>query len=181
MIRIALPLFLASALLGGGCAAPSSPPGSTDYRLAEDFDGRRPADVGVKAVEGVAPSRVASGVREELRERLLSRRFAPVRSAEVDRRPGDYRPGGSQAVLVVTVTTWDAERLWGDGSVRVTADARLHEAGTGALLYHAHIKDVTLRAPAPARSIEERPGVFDALASLLADRLLERLPVKGDG
>ncbi len=169
------------AALACGCASPPVENPRTDYRVAEGFASRRPADIAVLPVAGALPAKAAEALRDSLRQGLLDRRFAPLRATAVDGHREDFAPGGSTAVLVVTVERWDDAALHGVGIVRMSATARLHAASTGEVLYEARLKDVRVEAGITSRTMEDRPRTIDRAAADAADRLLSDLPVKGDG
>jgi len=174
-------VVLAFAALLAGCATPAPDPGREEYRLADDYDARRPADVAVPSIAGSIPLGPSRALRAALREELLKRRYAPVRNQEVDRRPEEYAPGSANSVLQVRVTLWDEGRVNADGSVRVTAEARLFVPGGLEVLYIARLSEVVVVGPATAAATGNRERTLARAAAHLATRLLERLPPKGDG
>jgi hypothetical protein len=177
MKRLPLLLVLAAA---AGCAGTLDYPGSSQYKVADGFAGRRPADVAVLVPAGDLPDGVADALREALQSRLLELRYAPVRSKAMDLAPADFRPGGPNAVLEVVVTKWDDGAMWGDGTLRASAEARLYGAGSKDVLYRAALQDVRVQASFVAHSMEDRPTTVGQAAGELAGVLLARLPAKGD-
>ncbi|MHC4820731.1 MAG: hypothetical protein ACYTDX_03305 [Planctomycetota bacterium] len=169
------------AAFASGCASSPSDPGREDFRLVADFDARRPVDIAVFPVDGPLPLAAARAMREDLRAGLLRRRYAPIRSQEVDRRPDEYRAGGDHAVLQVIVTSWNERRVHADGTVRASAEARLFAPGGMEVLYIAVLENVVVSGPARAAITGSRERTLSGAAGHLADRLLERLPSKGDG
>ena len=176
-----LSLGLALAAAAAGCAGTLAYPGTADYRKAQGYDARRPVDVAVLAPSGSLPEGAGEALREGLRDRLRALRYAPVRSRAVDEAPGDFRPGGANAVLEVIVTKWDMGAIWGDGTLRASAEVRLYGSGSTEVLYRAILTDVVVRASFVARNMDDRPRTIGQAAAELAERLLEQLPAKGDG
>jgi hypothetical protein len=93
----------------------------------------------------------------------------------------DFKPGGANAVLEVRITKWDDGGLFGDGSVLFSADVRLVGAGSTEILFQGTLDKITVRASSVAKTMEERPTTVTQACSEAASRLLEKLPVKGDG
>ena len=174
-------LALLPAALLAGCVTRHPVPPVTDYLLAEGFGARRPADVAVLPVEGNLPPETAEALREALRRGLLERRFAPVRSKEVGARPGEFRPGGANAVMTVSVETWGDADLYGAGTVKFSGEVRLFLAGSPEPVYRATLRDVVVSARMTAHSMEDRPRTVARAAEETVVLLLARLPVKGDG
>jgi len=172
---------VAAAIAAAGCQGPLHYTGTEHYSVVQGFETRRPPDVAVLAVSGQLPEEAATALREALRARLLDLKYAPVRLQEVDRRPGDYRPGGSNAVLEVNVSKWDDFGLYGDGTVVLTAEVRLFGGGSMDVLYRGRLEDVPVQASFVASTVEDRPTTLSQAATEAAGRLLHRLPVKGDG
>lgn len=177
----ALLLALILPAAASGCASPGPDPARADYRLAEGFASRRPADVAVLPVSGALPGTAAGALRASLREGLLGRRFAPLRDREVDADPKAFRPGGPTAVLALTVDRWDDAALYGAGIVRFSGTLRLHAAGSPDVLYEARLVDVKVDAGYLSKTMEDRALSVTRAAADAADRLLAKLPVKGDG
>ncbi len=176
-----LPLLVALSAAAAGCAGTLQYPGSSEYRTAQGYDARRPADVAVLPASGDLPGGTGEAIREALRARLRGLRYAPVRGRTVDESPAEFRPGGANAVLEVVIRKWDEGSLWGDGTVRASAEVRLYGPGSTEVLYRAILEDVPVRASFVAREMDDRPRTVVQVAAELAERLLERLPVKGDG
>lgn len=174
-------LALGAATAAAGCAGTLKNPGMVDYQVAAGFDARRPADVGVLPVAGDLAAGTALALREAIRARLRELRYAPVRLKAVDEDIASFRPGGPNAVLDVKVTRWDDAALFGDGTLRASVEVRLFGAGSTEILYRGTLDDVPVRASFVARSMEDRPATVDQACAELAGRLLEKLPVKGDG
>jgi hypothetical protein len=135
----------------------------------------------VLPIAGDFDPEAAAALREALRERLLELRYAPVRVREVDQDVNEFRPGGANAVLEVSVRRWDDSGLYGDGTLRFSAQARLFAAGSTEVLYRAEIDDVPVRASTVAHRLEDRPVTVAQAAAEAAGVLLASLPVKGDG
>ncbi len=181
MRSLALILALAAAGAASGCTGTLTYPGNYEYQVAKGFDARRPAEVAVLPVSGSLDPATAVHLREGLRARLLELRYAPVRLKEIDSRIADYGPGGPHAVLEVRVTEWEDGGLFGDGSLRFSAEVRLFAAGSTEVLFRGAVEQVTVRASAVAKSIEDRPTTVAQACAEAAFQLLEKLPVKGDG
>ncbi len=179
-MRRTLVLTLA-ALAAAACGTPRAPQPLTQYRLAEAFDARRPADVAVLPVVGTLPPGTAEVLREAVRRRLLGLRYAPVRFQEVAARPAEFRPGGANAVLEVSVSRWDDAALYGTGSLGFSGEVRLYGAGSAEPLYRATLRDVTVDARTEAHAMEDRPDSLRRAAEEAAGMLLSGLPAKGDG
>lgn len=175
------PALAALALLAAACAAPRAPQAFTDFRLADGFAARRPADVAILPVGGALPADAAEALREALRARLLALRYAPVRFQEVAARPGDFRPGGPNAVIEVSVSRWDDAALYGTGTLRLSAEAILTGAGSAEPLYRGTLRDVAVDARVEAHAMEDRPESLRRAAEEAAGLLLSGLPAKGDG
>jgi uncharacterized protein YbjQ (UPF0145 family) len=177
-----LAAVLVAAGLAAGCAGRMTYPGSVDHVVAPGFDARRPADVSVLPVAGGAlDGDTAAVLREALRGRLRELKYAPVRLDAIDRAPAEFRPGGANAVLEIKVDAWDADALYGDGSLRFTAEVRLFGPGSLDVLYRGTVKGVTVRASQVARSMDDRPMTLEQACAEAASVLLEGLPVKSDG
>jgi len=172
--------FLPAALVLGGCMGQLHYPGTTDFTLDPGFDKRRPAEVAVLPASGTVSEDAATALREGLRSRLLDLHYAPVRLGEVDRALADFKPGGASAVMEIHVDRWDDANLFGDGTVRFTAEVRLFGAGSRDVLYRARLTDVPAQASFVARTMEDRPKTLGQAAAEAAERLLEKLPVKSD-
>ena len=182
MRGLAPSLALALAAAGAaGCAGTLRYPGTSNYEVSMDFDGRRPADVAVLPIAGEVDPEHAAALREALRERPLELRYAPVQVREVDASVNDFRPGGANAVLEVNVTGWDSSGLYGDGTLKATAQVRLFAAGSTDVLYRGEMKDVAVKAADVAHRLEDRPTTIFQAASEVAAKLLDKLPAKGDG
>ena len=176
--RIAAALSL--LVLAAGCASLPAADPVEEYRVAEGFASHRPADVAVLAVEGDLPKETAALLREALRRHLLDLRYAPVRVKEVDGRPSEFRPGGANAVLAVTISRWDDAALHGAGTVLLAAEVRLCGPGSADPLYSARLKDVRVDARRTSRTMEDRARAVEAAADEAAGILLAGLPPKGD-
>ncbi len=176
VLSLALLLGVGAPLAGCASAAPVAP--EQDYRIADGFASRRPADVAVIAVAGGASAEVGALVREASRAALLSRDYAPVRSAEVDRDPGAFRPGGPNAILEIRVLAWDEAALFAAGTVRADAEARLTGPGSADVLYVVRLGAYQARATSRPVVTEEVPLARRQAAADLARKLLERLPAK---
>jgi hypothetical protein len=177
-----LAAVLVAAGLAAGCAGNMTYPGSVDHVVAQGYDARRPADVSVLPVAGtLLPPETAALLREGLRARLRDLKYAPVRLDAVDRAPAEFRPGGANAVLEIKVDVWEDGALYGDGSLRFSAEVRLFGAGSLDVLFRATVKGVTVRASQVARSMDERPMTLEQACAEAASVLLENLPVKSDG
>ena len=180
-IRAVAAAALAVSLASAGCAGSLQYPGNEDFSLAKGYETKRPADVCVLAVSGNLPGESGNALREALRARLLELRYAPVRLEEIDRKPGDYRPGGKNAVLEINVTKWDDAELYGNGNLRVTGEVRLFGGGSLDVLYRGKLENVPVQASFVARTMEGRKTTLDQAAAEAAMRFLNGLPVKGDG
>jgi hypothetical protein len=181
MRSLALSLTLAVAGAASGCTGTLTYPGSVEYRVAPGYDARRPADVAVLPVVGSLPEETATLLREALGRRLLELRYAPVRLKEVDAHVADYKPGGKNAVLEIRVTAWDDAGLFGDGTLRFSAEVRLFAAGSPEVLYAGRVENVSVQSSLVATSMDDRPTTVRQACDEAAGRLLEKLPVKGDG
>ncbi len=185
MRSLALCAALAAALAASGCAGTLRYTGTADYQVAAGYDARRPPDVAVLPIAGPVagdfPPTTVEALREALRDRLKELRYAPVKLAAVDARPAEFRPGGGNAVMEVRVTKWDDSGLFGDGTIRVTAEVRLFAAGSTEVLYRGTIKDVPVQASFVARNMEDRPTTLGQACAEAAGKLLGGLPAKGDG
>ena len=181
MRLVAAAAVLAAPLLVAGCSGTLRYPGTESFTLAKGYEGKRPVDVCVLAVSGDLSAEGGAALREGLRARLLELKYAPVRLDEVDRKPGEYRPGGKNAVLEINVTKWDDASLYGDGTLRVSGEVRLFGAGSLDVLYHGKLEDVPVQASFVARTTESRPTTLNQAAAEAALRFLHELPVKGDG
>jgi hypothetical protein len=179
-LRVAVAVLL-PLLAAAGCQAPRAAAPSADYAVAEGYDARRPADIAVLAPGGRLPPAAAEALREALRRRLLALRYAPVRLKEIDRAPAEFRPGGKNAVLEVVVVRWDDAALYGLGELGFTGEVRLHAAGSTEVLYRGSLRDAVVDARREAHSMEDRDACVRAAAEEAAERLLAKLPVKGDG
>ena len=177
---VAASAALAFALASAGCAELRYP-GNESFSLAQGYETKRPADVCVLAVSGDVAGESGGALREALRARLLELRYAPVRLDEIDRRPGEYRPGGPNAVLEINVTKWDDAELYGNGNLRVSGEVRLFGGGSLDVLYRGKLEDVPVQASFVARTMEGRKTTLDQAAAEAAMRFLHGLPVKGDG
>jgi hypothetical protein len=178
---IALTVTLTLALATAGCTGTLSYPGSADFQVIPGYDSRRPAEVAVLPAVGNLGPEANTALREALRARLLELRYAPVRLKEVDSHMADYRPGGKNAVLEVRITKWDDGGLFGDGSVLFSGEIRLVGAGSTEVLFTGKLDKIAVRASDVARSMDERPHTLAQVCAEAAARLLEGLPVKGDG
>ncbi|SRR5258706_2979515 len=181
MRSLALAGALSAALAAQGCAGNLKYNGTTDYVVATGFAARRPADVAVLPVAGTLSPTAVESLREALRARLRELHYAPVRLKVVDAQPADFKPGGANAVMEVRVTKWDDAGLFGDGTIRVSAEVRLFSAGSTEVLYRGTIKDVPVQASFVAATMEDRPTTLAQACAEAAGRLLESLPAKGDG
>ncbi len=181
MRSLALAAALTAAIAASGCAGTLHYTGTADYQVAPGFDAHRPADVAVLPVAGDLPPATVEALREALRARLLELRYAPVRLKEVDAVPADFRPGGANAVMEIRVTKWDDSGLFGDGTIRVSAEVRLFAGGSTEVLYKGTIRDVPVQASFVARNMDDRPTTLAQACAEAAGRLLANLPEKGDG
>jgi hypothetical protein len=181
MRNLALTLALAAAGAACGCTSTLTYPGNSEFQIAPGYDAKRPAEVAVVPIVGDLEPETAVRLREGLRARLLELRYAPVRLKEVDAHAADYRPGGANAVLEVRVTKWDDGGLFGDGSVLFSAEVRLVAAGSTEILFHGTVDKITVRASDVAKSMEDRPTTVSQACAEAAWKILEKLPVKGDG
>jgi len=171
----------ALALLAAGCAGPRGADAPPEYRVAEGFAARRPADIAVLPVAGTLPEGAADDLREAVRSRLIGRRYAPVRFKEIADRPGDFAPGGPNAVLLVEVERWDDAALYGTGTLRLTGSLTLYGPGSTEPLYRAALRDAPVPARFVAHRMEDRRRSIGLAAAEAAEILLAHLPLKGDG
>jgi hypothetical protein len=181
MRRSAAAFAAALAVAAAGCESTLTYPGTADYQVAPGFESRRPDDMAVLPVVGEIELATAQSLREALRKRLHDLRYAAVKLREVDSRLDEFRPGLGNSVMEVIVTKWDEATLYGDGTLRVSAEVRVYRAGSTEVLYRAVVSNMVVRASFVARTMEDRPMTVSQVCAEAAGRLLEKLPPKGDG
>lgn len=149
---------------------------------------QKPVDVVVAPVEnGTGRKDVPlAAMREAFEKGLVRRRYSPLATEYVDRRVVDasYTPGSlhEEAVLQVTIETWDASLLETRGALIVKARARLLDARdpTNGQLWSGAI-DHRFDLDANRESFSTRAAMLQHACERIADEILAALPARSAG
>jgi hypothetical protein len=149
---------------------------------------RNPVDVVVAPVENVSGSKDVplASMREAFEKGLVRRRYSPLATEYVDRRVVDatYTPGSlkEEAVLQVTIETWDTSLLDTRGALVVKARARMLDARdpTNGQLWAGSI-DHRFDLDAHREKFATRNAMFQHACERIADEVLAALPARSAG
>ena len=149
---------------------------------------RRPVDIVVAPVEnGTGRKDVPlAAMREAFEKGLVRRRYSPLATEYVDRRVVDasYTPGSLQeeAVLQVTIETWDTSLLDTRGALIVKARARMLDARdpTNGQLWSGAI-DHRFDLQANRENFNTRTAMLQHACEQIADEVLAALPARSAG
>ena len=152
------------------------------------LDEQRPVDVVVAPVENVTKSKDVplAAMREAFEKGLVRRRYSPLATEYVDRRVVDasYTPGTlkEEAVLQVTIETWDTSLLESRGAVIVKARARLLDAKDPAngQLWSGAI-DQRFDLNANRENFSTRTAMMQHACERIAEEVLAALPARSAG
>lgn len=149
---------------------------------------KRPVDIVVAPVEngtGLKDVPLAA-MREAFEKGLVRRRYSPLATEYVDRRVVDasYTPGSLQeeAVLQVTIETWDTSLLETRGALIVKARARMLDARdpTNGQLWSGAINH-RFDLQADRESFSTRSAMLQHACERIADEVLAALPARSSG
>ena len=149
---------------------------------------QKPVDVVVAPVENTTGRKDVplAAMRESFERGLVRRRYSPLATEYVDRRVVDaaYTPGSLQeeAVLQVTIETWDASLLDTRGALIVKARARLLDAKepTHGQLWSGAI-DHRFDLNATKESYSTRAAMLQDACDRIAEEILAALPARSAG
>lgn len=149
---------------------------------------KRPVDIVVAPVENGTGRKdlPLAAMREAFEKGLVRRRYSPLATDYVDRRVVDasYTPGSLQeeAVLQVTIETWDTSLLETRGALIVKARARMLDARdpTNGQLWSGAI-DHRFDLNADRESFSTRTAMLQHACERIADEVLAALPARSAG
>ena len=182
-VRIAAGLLLAASLAchSTGTKEPAPPPQGALERLQE----LQPSDVAVAPVlDRTDGQRVPLDLfRRSFVESLIERRYSPLAPSYVDANWIEASFKGTpppDALMVVSVTSWNPTHLFSNGKVSATAEVLLYEGGdtTGRLLWQttlSHVVDLSEgRGTPPAGGTDWIP----VAVRKFAQQALQSLPMR---
>lgn len=149
---------------------------------------QKPVDVVVAPVENGTKSKDVplAAMREAFEKGLVRRRYSPLATEYVDRRVVDasYTPGTlkEEAVLQVTIETWDTSLLDSRGALIVKARARLLDARdpTNGQLWSGAI-DQRFDLNVNRENFSTRTAMLQHACERIADEVLAALPARSAG
>jgi hypothetical protein len=152
------------------------------------LDQKRPVDIVVAPVEnGTGHKDVPlAAMREAFEKGLVRRRYSPLATEYVDRRVVDatYTPGSLQeeAVLQITIETWDTSLLETRGALVVKARARMLDAKDPAngQLWSGAI-DHRFDLQANREHFSTRTAMLQHACEKVAEEVLAALPARSSG
>jgi len=152
------------------------------------LDQQKPVDVVVAPVENETGRKDVplAAMREAFEKGLVRRRYSPLATEYVDRRVVDasYTPGSlhEEAVLQVTIETWDVSLLETRGALIVKAHARLLDAKdpTNGQLWSGAI-DHRFDLDATREHYSTKAAMLQQACERIADEILAALPARSAG
>ena len=149
---------------------------------------QKPVDVVVAPVENGTKSKDVplAAMREAFEKGLVRRRYSPLATEYVDRRVVDasYTPGPlkEEAVLQVTIETWDTSLLESRGALIVKARARLLDAKDPASgqMWSGAI-DHRFDLNANRENFSTRSAMMQHACEKVAEEVLAALPARSSG
>ena len=149
---------------------------------------QKPVDVVVAPVENVTKSKDVplAAMREAFEKGLVRRRYSPLATEYVDRRVVDasYTPGTlkEEAVLQITIETWDTSLLESRGALIVKARARLLDAKdpTNGQLWSGSV-DQRFDLNVNRENYSTRTAMLQHACERIADEVLAALPARTAG
>lgn len=183
------PALLALAVLLGGCnSTPLRAKVRTESLGGAGLERVQPADIALAPIQDLTKNVEApiEEIRQSFHAELVDRLYSPLDLAFVDGHWSESSFRGAtppDATLVVSLTYFDASRLYADARVLFEADLRLFEGGSasGRLLWGSTVaREIDLlptdeRPPAPSPDL--LPRAVRAFAREALAGLPERDPV----
>jgi hypothetical protein len=192
-LRGSLPVVLVASLAFAGVLAacnelPHRRGEAVETSTNAKLDQQKPVDVVVAPVENVTGRKdlPLAAMREAFEKGLVRRRYSPLATEYVDRRVVDaaYTPGSLQeeAVLQVTIETWDATLLETRGALIVKARARLLDARnpTNGQLWTGAI-DHRFDLEADREHYSTKAAMLQHACEKIAEEILAALPARSAG
>ncbi len=155
---------------------------------AGKLEKRNPIDVVVAPIENITGQKdvPVAALREAFQKGLARRRYSPLALEYVDSKVVDaaYTPGSlkEEAVLQVTVETWDASLLDVRGAITIKARARLVDAEnpTNGQLWAGFI-DHRFELEAQREKFSTQAALLRQACEQIADEVLAALPARSPG
>lgn len=161
---------------------------SVETASAAKLDQKHPVDVVVAPVENASGRKDVplAAMREAFEKGLVRRRYSPLATEYVDRRVVNaaYTPGSlkEEAVLQITIETWDPSLLDSHGALIVKAHARLVDAQdpSNGQLWSGAI-DRRFDLDANREHFSTRAAILQHACERIAEEVLAALPARSAG
>lgn len=169
---------------GTGTTAVEEEPSGV-FGASERLNELQPAEIAVAPVRDQTDAQRVplEVVRTAFVESLVERRYSPLSTRYVDANWVEASFKGTplpEAVLVISVTSWNPNHLYSTGRVTLSADVTLFEGGdtTGHVLWQRSFEGGVDMGPAPGRAPAPGEDMIPRAVRILSQRLLEALPMR---
>ncbi len=170
---------------------------SSGLRVRPELDEFRPVDIAVLPIEDASPARTATPhlevIRSQVAHALVRRNYSPLSQVMVDQRMRETGAGpgpsvvdasyqrsmtgrfGEDAVLGMTIVSWDESTLMKDSRVDFTARVSLMHSASKQILWAGDV-DGSVKAGGDGVAPRRRPDRASAAARTFAEAVIETLP-----